>query len=51
MHFHGDFQDGVLNPLIKIIEKTDLHFFKVIFFHFYLKCSHYSITYLDSSNY
>ena len=28
LHFHGDFQDGVLRPHIKIIEKTDLQFFK-----------------------
>ena len=54
LHFHGDFQDGVLRPLIKIIEKQIYNFFKVIFFSIlndFTKCSHYSITYLDSPNY
>ena len=31
LHFHGDIQDGVLRPLIKIIEKQIYNFFKVIF--------------------
>ena len=31
LHFHGDFQDGVLRPIIKIIEKNRSTIFKVFF--------------------
>ena len=31
LHFHGEFQDGVLGPFIKIIEKQIYTFFKVSF--------------------
>ena len=34
LHFHGDFQDGVLRPLIKIIERTDLQYIKSDLFPF-----------------
>ena len=31
LHFHGDFQDGVLRPHTNIIEKTDLQFLSDFF--------------------
>ena len=36
LHFHGDIQDGVLRPLIKIIEKQIYKFFLSDFFSIFI---------------